>query len=930
MVKRKLIEVALPLEAISKESAREKSIRHGHPSTLHLWWARRPLAAARAVLWSSLVDDPSSRPDEFPTEEDQKIERKRLFDILERLIKWENSNNEDVLAEARQEIHRSISTQPNPTQPNPTQPNPTQPNIDDTSRDLLKIKVLDPFCGGGAIPLEAQRLGLPAYGGDLNPVPLLITKGMVEIPPRFAGRAPVNPRSRAESGLKTWRGAQGLAEDIRYYGEWMRERAWERIGHLYPKVDGKTAIAWLWARTVQSPDPAWKGQVPLLKSGVLRNKPGKPVVWVEPVVDRDTQTVSYKIREGGTPGGGTVGRGGGVCVATGASFGLSYVREQGQRGKMGEVCIGAVVEESKGRGYVSSPVLPDVPEPSWKPVGKLMGKATDSVPLYGMTEWAELFTDRQLVTLTTFSDLLLEVREVVEGDAHRARWDDDGIRLRDGGSQMTAYTDAVVTYLAFVVNKCADYWSNLCSWHNSGEKIRNTFGRQAIAMVWDYAEANPFSLSSGNWLGQVDWVMKSVAHLPTSMPGEVRQRDAVACVGEAERPVVSTDPPYYDNIQYADLSDFFYVWLRRNVGEIWPEECATLLTPKGDELVANHWRAGSKGAAKEHFESGMFKVMEQIAQKQHSEFPATLFYAFKQQETKTGETTSTGWETFLQGLVDAGLEITATWPVRTEMGSRMISMGAAALASSVVLACRPRPDDALLETRGGFVEALRAELPGAVGLLQEQAIPPVDMAQSAIGLGMRVFSRYRRVVEASGDTMRVRTALALINEVLGEILSEEEMEMDADSRFALTWYRQFGFEPGPFGDAETLALAMNISVAGVVEAEVAKSKGGQVRLLNREELDPEWDPTEDKRLTVWELTQHLTARLEMSEVKAGELLARAGGFGDKARHLAYVLYEVANGAGRTEDAVAYNSLVATWNSLLVEAGKAEGPSQQTF
>ena len=753
---------------------------------------------------------------------------------------------------------------------------------------------------------------------------------MVEIPPRFAGRAPVNPRSREESGLKTWRGAQGLAEDIRYYGEWMREKAQERIGHLYPKVEGKTVIAWLWARTVQSPDPAWRGHVPLLKSGILRNRPGKPVVWVEPIVDRDTQTVRYKVREGGTPGGGTVSRGGGVCVATGASFGLDYVREQGRAGKLGEVCIGAVVEETKGRGYVSSPVLPDVPEPSWKPKGKLLGKSAVNVPLYGMTEWGDLFTDRQLVALNTFSDLLLEVREVVEEDTRRAGWVDDGIRLRDGGSQVTAYADALITYLAFVIDRCADYWSNLCSWHNSGEKIRNTFGRQAIAMVWDYAEANPFSFSTGNWSGQVKWVEKTFTHLPVSGFGAVQQRDATARLKEVERSIVCTDPPYYDNIQYADISDFYYVWIRYNLSEVWPDECATLATPKKEELVASPWRTGSKQLAKEHFESGMTQVMHQMARAQHLDFPATVFYAFKQQETIAGGIASTGWETFLQGLVDADLQVTATWPIRTEMANRVIAMDSSALASSVVLACRPRADDALLETRGGFVEALRAELPGAVGLLQEQAIPPVDMAQSAIGLGMRVFSRYRRVVEASGDTMRVRTALALINEVLGEILSEEEMEMDSDSRFALTWYRQFGFEPGPFGDAETLALAMNISVAGVVEAEVAESKGGQVRLLTREELDHDWDPTEDKRLTVWELTQHLAARLEVSEVKAGELLARAGGYGDKARHLAYVLYEVANGAGRTEDAVAYNSLVATWNSLLLEAGKAEGPSQQTF
>ena len=791
---------------------------------------------------------------------------------------------------------------------------------------------MDPFCGGGTIPLEAQRLGLSAYGGDLNPVPVLITKAMVEIPPRFAGRPPVNPVSRAESGLKTWRGAQGLAEDIRYYGEWMRKKAWEQIGHLYPQVDGKTVIAWLWARTVQSPDPSWKGHVPLLKSGVLRNKPGKPVVWVEPIVNRDTQTVTYQVREGGTPKGGTIARGGGICVATGATIGKDYIREQSLDGLMGEDCIGVVVEGNKGREYVNPGGLSDA-EPLWKPEQPMNREATDLVSGrgYGFYVWGDLFTDRQLVALTTFSDLLSEARDMVERDARSVGCIDDGIRLRDGGSGVTAYSDALTTYLAFVINKTSDYWSNICSWHNGKEIMRNTFGRQAIPMVWDFAEVNPFSFSTGNWSGQLDWVAKSVADLPGFCEGRGFQRDAVASLREIEWSVVCTDPPYYDNIQYADISDFFYVWLRNNLSDVWPDVCATLQTPKKEEMVANTWRAGSKEVAREHFELGMSAVMEQIAQNQHADYPATIFYAFKQQEIKEGETTSTGWETFLQGLVDAGLEVTATWPIRTEMANRAIAKGAAALSSSVVLACRPRSVDARLETRGGFLAALREELPEAVGLLQEQAIPPVDMAQSAIGPGMRVFSRYKRVVEADGSTMRVRTALALINGVLEEILSQEETDLDADSRFALTWYRQFGHQPGPFGDAETLAKAMNTSVSGVVEAEVAESKGGRVRLLTRDELDPEWDPAEDRRLTVWELTQHLVARQGRSDAQAGVLLARAGpGLGDYARHLAYLLYEVANGAGRTEDAVAYNSLIVSWNNLLQHANEAVAPSQQIF
>ena len=550
---------------------------------------------------------------------------------------------------------------------------------------------------------------------------------------------------------------------------------------------------------------------------------------------------------------------------------------------------------------------------------------------YGFYVWGDLFTDRQLVALTTFSDLLSEVRELVERDARDVGGVDDGIRLRDGGSGTVAYADALITYLAFVVDRCARHWSSLCPWHAGRETIGQVFGRQAIPMVWDFVEANPFSTSTGHWSGQVTWVVKSVLNLPSSKFGEVLQRDAVARLVEVERPLICTDPPYYDNIQYADISDFFYVWLRRNLSGVWPDECATLQTPKKEELVANTQRAGSQDAAREHFESGMLSVMEQISRNQHSDYPATIFYAFKQQETKEGKTTSTGWETFLQGLVDAGLEVTGTWPIRTEMPGGLRATGAAMLASSVVLACRPRSADAQLETGGGFLAALREELPEAVGLLQEQAIPPVDMAQSAIGLGMRVFSRYKRVVKAKGSTMQVGTALALINKVLEEVLSKDETDLDADSQFALTWYRQFGHRPGPFGDAETLAKAMNTSVAGVVAAEVAESKGGKVRLLTRDELDPEWDPTEDRRLTVWEITQHLVARQGRSDAQAGALLARAGpGLGDYARRLAYRLYKEANGTGRTEDAVAYNSLIVSWNNILQHAREADAPAQQTF
>ena len=902
--KRKLIEVALPLQAISAASAREKSIRHGHPSTLHLWWARRPLAAARAVLWSSLVDDPSAHPDRFPAEEDQKRERKRLFDILEKLVVWENSNDLEVLAEARAEIEKSCKGE--------------LPNV------------LDPFCGGGTIPLEAQRLGLPSFGGDLNPVAVLISKAMVEIPPRFAEFPPVNPDSRSESGLKTWQRAQGLAEDIGYYGRWMRDRAFERIGHLYPKATlpaeesggEATVIAWIWARTVQSPDPSWDGYVPLVRSWILRRAKGnKPVVWVEPAVDRSTRTVSYRIQEGGNPPRGTVKHGIGTCIATGAVIPGDYLRAEGQAGRMGAQMVAVVAEGKRGRLVLPPQQEVEASEPSWKPVERvpIPHHDVDRLPMYGMPTWGDAFTARQLVALSSLSDLLGEVRDLVEEHALAAGLADDRVRLRDGGSGVVAYADAAITYLAFVVDKCADYWSSITTWAEGGF-IRSTFARQAIPMVWDYAEANPFSGSSGNWSGQVAWVQKAVAAVPAGGTGEVLQRDTFARLGEVESPVVCTDPPYYDNISYADLSDFFYVWLRRGLIDVWPDECATVLTPKAEELIANHYRAGSKRKAREHFESGMAKVLDRIFHVQHPEYPATIFYAYKQRETRHGDTASTGWETFLEALVNAGLQITATWPIRTERPGRVLSIGAAALASSVVIACRPRPEDAPTAVLQEFRSALRAELSESVRLLQEQAIAPVDMAQSAIGPGMEVFSRYDRVLRADGTELEVRDALVLINEALGEVLSEEEAELGADTRWALTWYEQYGFEPGPFGDAETLSKAKNTSVEGAVKAGIAESKAGKVWLLNWEVYDLDWIPAHDDTLTDWEVAMHLMVRLDYSVSAAADLLRQvSGAAADRARRLVYLLYQAADQRGRTADAVAFNSLVRAWIDIARQA-----------
>lgn len=889
--KPKLIEVALPLGVINEESAREKSIPHGHPSTLHLWWARRPLAAARAVVWASLVDDPSA--DDTLSVEEQERERERLLGILEALVKWENSNDPYVLALARAEIDRCFPDGPPP--------------------------VVDPFGGGGAIPLEAQRLGLQAITGDLNPVAVLIQKAMLEIPPRFADRPPVHPQLQDE--LAAWSGTHGLAADLEAYGQWMREEAFRRIGHHYPDVvspDGQklTPIAWIWARTVQSPDPTWKGHVPLVASWVLSKKPGKPTVWIEPIIDRQTQTITYEIRSGGTPTyERTVDRGNGTCLATGAAIPGSYIKGQGQGGQMSHQLIAVVAEGSRGRAFLAPEAhleVQDLPAPDWKPAGRNPERLSGgTVVIYGLDEWWKLFTPRQLLALTTFSDLLPEVWAQVRDAAVARGMVADGVRLRDGGASADAYADSVVTYLAFAVSRALNSWSSIATWSDQGF-VRPTFARQAIPMTWDFAEVNPFSSSTGNWVSAVEWIAEALRGLPATGSGKTCQRDARVRVAEAAGGVVSTDPPYYDNISYADLSDFFYVWLRRNLSDVWPDETATLLTPKADELIANPYRAGSREAAEQHFESGMAEFMAQVAQSQHPEVPATIYYAYKATESDGG---STGWTTFLQAVMDAGMQVTATWPMRTEKPGRMIAIGTNALASSIVLVCRRRELSAQLATRAEFVAALRSELPEAVRLLQSGNIAPVDIPQSTIGPGVGVFSRFARVVESDGSTMSVSTALSLINEVLGEVLDGEESEMDADSRFALAWYSQFASNPGSSGDADSVARAKNTSVQGVVDAGLGEARAGKFRLFERTELREGWTPLVDHRPTVWEATQHLIAALSRSEREAAELLRTLGSYGERARTLAYLLFKKADEKGWADEAGAYNGLITAWPAL---------------
>ncbi len=916
--RRKLIEVSLPLEDINRESAREKSIRHGHPSTLHLWWARRPLAAARAVLFAQLVDDPSSFPDRFPTEEAQKAERERLHDIIRRLVVWENVGDEKLLRDAHEEILKSTDGKP--------------------------PAILDPFAGGGTIPLEAQRLGLEAHASDLNPVAVLINKALIEIPPKFAGQPPVFPGA-ADSRLGAWPRATGLAEDVRRYGAWMRDRAQERIGHLYPKAtlpDGSeaTVIAWIWARTVTCPNPACGIEMPLVRSWWLGKKKGKEAYVVPEVVPDPTtpsrRRVEYTIGRSVAHApradtDGTVGRTGAHCVGCGGAVDLKYVRAEGRAGRLGSELMAVVAEGARQRVYLPATASHRSAADVGRPAGLTGAQIPDQAPsfrvqAYGMTHWVDLFTNRQLTALTTFSDLVTEARTQIRTDATAA-----------GSADASAYADAVATYLGIAMSGPLARNCTIATWDagpagtraSTGGSartgsVRTAFSRQALPMSWDFAEANPLSDSGGSYVSGFKMVIPAIESVGFGSIGEATQSDA--STRSYAGGVISTDPPYYDNIGYSDLSDFFYVWLRRSLRDVHPDLFSTMLVPKAEELVANPYRHGGKDGASKFFEAGFESVFARARESASDEYPITVYYAFKQQELEAEGVASTGWSTMLEGMIRSGWTITATWPVRSELGNRMIASGKNALASSIVLALRPRHETAEATSRRGFLAALKVELPTALEEMRQGAIAPVDLAQATIGPGMAVFSRYARVIEADGSAMTVRTALQLINQALDEVLAEQDGELDADTRFCLAWYAQYGWTRQSYGEADVLARAVNTSVGGMERGGVLTSREGEVALRRPTDLPASWNPEADDRISVWEVTCHLARALTATGVEAAARLlasvSRRGGIdADAVQRLSYRLYELAQ-RKHPEDAGLFNALGTEW-SLLMEAAARE-------
>lgn len=945
---KKLIEVALPLDDINAAAAREKSIRHGHPSTLHLWWARRPLAAARAVLFAQMVNDPGYQQGEGfkygVNKKEAEIKREKLFQIIRDLVKWENTNNEEVLNRAREAIWESWRET--------CHLNRNHPQATELFNPEKLPAFHDPFAGGGAIPLEAQRLGLESYASDLNPVAVMINKAMIEIPPKFAGQKPVGPipdggKNKTGDTFEDWAGAKGLAEDVRRYGYWMREEAFKRIGHLYPTIritpamvaerpdlkayqgEELTVIAWLWARTVKSPNPAFSHvDVPLVRSFVLSSKKGKEA-WVEPVIDGDNY--SFEVRPGKQPADaivGTVERTGATCILSQTSMSFKYVRQEAKAGRMGDKLMAVVAAGARGRVYLSpTTAIEQVARkaaPQDVPDSNLPDKALGfRVQEYGMLKHRDLFTPRQLVALTNFSDLVQEGREKAIADAKAAGLVDDGRGLYQGGSGATAYGDSIAVYLAFAVDKGANYWSTLCSWHSGRDTVTSTFGRQALPMVWDFAEANPLSNSSGNFDLGITQAAKVIDMCPATSNAFAVQDDAQT-QRISKNKVISTDPPYYDNIGYADLSDYFYVWMRRSLRLRFPELFATMTVPKAEELIATPFRHGNKQKADDFFMDGMTRAIQNISSQSHPLFPVSVYYAFRQGDTTDQGTGNTGWETFLEAAVRAGFAIIGTWPMRTEYTGNL-KKSVNALASSIVLVCRKREISAESISRRDFQRQLREEMPEALetmigGETGQTPIAPVDLAQSAIGPGMAIYSKYESVLNQDGSRMSVHDALVLINRAITEYLNPESGSFDSDTQFCSSWFDQYGWSTGPFGEADTLARAKGTSVDGVRDAGVVESGVGKVRLLKWAEYEADWDPLTDNRTPVWEACHQMIRSLNtQGESTAGELLAKMPEKGEPIRQLAYHLYTLCERKKWAEDARAYNELIGSWHAIVTSS-----------
>ncbi len=960
---KKLIEVALPLESINSESARSKrKAPAGYPTTVHCWFAQRPIAATRAMLFAQLVNDPAWKYSQDELAKPQvrsAITRRRneLFTLIERLVRWDNVNNEDVLERARAEVRASWKET--------CEANKRHPDAATLFDPERLPAVADPFAGGGSIPLEAQRLGLQAYASDLNPIAVLINKALVEIPPKFAGRAPVGPvqsdKQQAVRAAVHWPRATGLAEDIRRFGQVLYARAQVLTNRIYPlacvttceikerpelkQYDGRhlPVVAWLWARTVQSPNPAAdNAEIPLVSTFLLST--GRDLqTWVDLQVQE--RTFTFKVRRGklsaqdlkrlanGTRTGKAQDF---TCCFTGTPVTREYVRTEAKAGRMRTRLMAIVAAGDKGRVYLSADSVPPVNLSSEEQESVSLARRTflsGATPTramitggvcsaYGLETWGALFTDRQILSLLTLVSLLEEVREDAKSRALLSGWE-RGEPLDEGGCGAVAYGDAITILLAFAIDRLVDYGSTIATWRPKDNALRSTLSKQGFPMTWDFAEGSPLGGSSAGFVEATRVVARVFDFLPAHQAGFAFQADAQTVALES-RPVYSTDPPYYDNISYAEVSDFFYSWLRRALKPVVPSVFGTLAVPKQEELVALPFRHGGKKEADAFFIEGMTAALSRMASTAHPGIPITVYYAFKQTETQGDSTASTGWETFLEAVRQANLGVTGTWPVRTEGDNRQVGNQANALASSIVLVCRPLQDSARTVARKDFLRELGRALPISLAEMTADpaaSIAPVDLAQAAIGPGMAVYTRYRAVLEADGSPMTVHGALVHINKTIDDYFAQAEGDLDADTRFCIGWFQQYGFETGPFGEADVLARAKGTSVDGVKDAGVLDSAKGKVRLLRIKEYPTDWDPQTDSRTPIWEACHHMCRALNDSEGTAGALLARMPERQDAIRQLAYRLYTLCERQGRAEEARAYNELITSWPAIVEESQK---------
>ncbi|MBI3325238.1 MAG: DUF1156 domain-containing protein [Nitrospinae bacterium] len=888
---KKLIEVALPLDEINKAAHKENNIHTGLPSNLHTWWSRKPLGVARAIIFSSLVDDPG----EYLPEEQAVAKRDELFSIVSRLADVESRVDEELLAQAKSEILKCNGGH--------------MPTF------------WDPFCGGGSLPLEALRLGLPSVGSDLNPVAVFITRVLIGLAPKQAFHPPINPGDRKglfQGGARF----EGLTRDVEQYAPAIHAKLVERMGRHYPEAriprelgggQGKVA-AWVWARTVACPNPSCRAQTPLVNKFWLSTHVGNEA-YVVPVYQREWRTFSFSIHKSGQPPEGTVNRSGGTCLACSNPISFEYIRSEGITGRIGYSLMAMAVESPRGRLYL-------------EPTAELPESALGfRVQKYGITKHRDLFTIRQMAALSFLAKTIGDFREDI---------------IRDAGGDV-AYADLVQAFLALSLSRVAQTNNTLVRWliRTSGtSKGTPAFDRQIVSMVWEFSEGNILGDSVGSWKTAVKNPLTALNSIPTSgLVGEAIQHNASSPWERGGGPVISTDPPYFDAIGYADLSDFFYIWLRKAMGSVHRDIFGTMLVPKTADLTCDLGRKNiPKKKATQQFLDRLHAAFEAIRNTASDHIPVTVYYAFKQAEVEASSdagggpmAASTGWETLLEGLIRAGFHITGTWPLRTESASRLRAIGTNALAASIVLVCRKRPAGAPSTTKSDFLGALKKELPNALKALQRGNIAPVDLAQSAIGPSMAIFTRYARVLDAEGKALTVREALALINQTLDEVLAEQEGDFDADTRWALAWFEQFGFDTGEYGMAETLSKAKNTSVQGMVEADILVSRGGKVRLLKPAELHEDWDPAADTRLTLWEMVHQLIRVLEQGgETAAASLLAALAAKAEVARELAYRLYTVCERKKRAQEALSYNGLVRSWPEIVRLAGQHPEQVQQAL